>query len=340
MDSKLNLIINVLLLLLTIIILCQFVFSNMYVIKIKINKNKLTIKGDIENHFKDKKVIITGLVRNSEKQLYNSILFLYGQVIPHFSDYQVLVYENDSVDGTREMLLQQAQKDPKFKVMCGSNIKKNLDKCEMNLKDTGARNVTSMRINKMAMLRNIYVDEIKKDKYDDHDYVIVYDFDLNPTITADSMESTSTYFHENDNVDAICANTVNKKGKYYDNYAYQPLGKTNKYNYDYMKKFKRGKTGLDKVNSCFNGFTIYRRIPFINSVYHTYKMNENKTGVECEHIGFNNTMNVYTNNDFTMIFDDDKRQSRFNTNPYNTDPYNPYNTDPYNTDPYNTDPYN
>jgi len=344
MEPKLDLIINLLLLFLTLVVLWQFISTKVYSINIKISKNKLFLKGDVKNYFKDKKVIITGLVRNSGNKLYNSILFLYGQVLPHFKDYEVLIYENDSKDKTREILLKQAQKDPKFKVMCGKELKYNLDKCEMNLKDTGMRNVSSTRINKMAMLRNMYVDEIKKDKYKNIEYVIVYDFDLNPTITVDSIQSTSSYFHEYKQVDAICANTMRKNEKYYDNYAYQPFGKTNKYSYNYMNKYKSGKNGLEKVNSCFNGLTIYRRLPFINSLYYTYKIKEDKTGVECEHVGFNNNLNIYTNNEFIMIIDDDFRKKKYpsNNDPYDTDPYDtdPYDTDPYDIDPYDTDRYN
>jgi len=336
MEQKLDLIINLLLLLLTIIVLIYFISTKINIIKI--NTDKLSLKGKICNYFKDKKIIITGLVRNSEKTLYNSILFLYGQIIPHFKDYLILVYENDSNDATREILLKQSQKDPKFKVMCGKDVEENVNKCELNLKVTDKRNITAMRINKMAMLRNYYVEEIKKDKYKDYEYIIVYDFDLNPIITFNSMETTSSYFNEYKDIDAICANTINNKGNYYDNYAYQPLGNTSKYNYDYMKKYKLGKTGLEKVNSCFNGLTIYKRNPFIKSLYYTYKMNSNKIGVECEHVGFNHNLNIYTNNDFVMIFDNNKSISTTSKNPI-TPIIKPDNRNPYDINPYDINPY-
>ena len=286
--------------------------------KIILNKKSIFLKDEPVNYFKNKKVIITGLVRNSDKTLYNSILFLYGQLIPYFKEYKILVYESDSTDKSRDILLEQNKRDDKFIVMCGNDVKENLIKCDLSLKETENRNTTATRINKMVMLRNMYINEIKKDKYKDYDYVIVYDFDLNPLLKINSILSTSVYFEKNKNIDAICANGIDTlSNHYYDIYAYESNGQKSKYTIEDRNKYllRNDKTGLEKVNSCFGGMTIYRRKPFISSTYYTYKKEEKNNGVTCEHTGFHDSLNIYNNYDLVLLIDNNIFNEPINNKP-------------------------
>ena len=260
-----------------------------FLIKTNNSSNNL----DISKYFDDKKIIITGLVRNSESNIYDSILFLYAQVIPHFKDYIILVYESDSDDNTRKILLEQSKKDPKFKVM-GCGDKENQEICNLALLETEIRNRRSRRINKMVYLRNMYVDEIKKHHYSDYDFVLVYDFDLRANFVTNSMLNTAYHFDNNEKIDGICAYGVDSRtSKYYDTYAYKSSE---------HEGSRPTKSGLEKVDSCFGGFTIYKRIPFIYAKYFTYKDSYDNNNVVCEHTGFNsNFSNLYSNNDMVLL---------------------------------------
>ena len=325
MDNRIKVILYVLLVTVFICLLVSYINSIQHKNKIiQLNENKMFVTEEPENHFKNKKVIITGLVRNSETTLPNSILFLYGQIVPHFKDYKILVYESDSADKSRDVLLKHSAIDNKFKIMCGNRPDENLKKCELHMAETKYRTTSSDRINKMSFFRNMYINEIKKDIYNDYDFVIVYDFDLNPTINIDGIKSSSMYFNKYKNIDAICANGVDRStNNYYDIYAYEALGKHHKYNSENKRKYlkRNSNTGLGKVNSCFGGLTIYRRTPFIKSSYYTYKKNETDKGVVCEHVGLNNNLNIYTNYDMILLLDNAYSEQFHSIDPYSHEKY-------------------
>jgi hypothetical protein len=269
-----------------------------------VNRENYPVIGS--DFFQDKKVIITGLVRDSKDTLYDSILFLYSQVLPHFGDYLILVYENDSKDSTREILLEQSSKDPRFRVMgCGEV---NAEKCELGLKKTTFKvnNTSATRINKMAILRNHCIDEIQKQEYDDYPFVIVYDFDLNGNLTTNGVTSTGKHFETDPEIDGICALTLAAHGTYYDPYAHEEYGDKWKFARKplwYWTDSKKAISGLERVNSCFNGFMVYRRESFIQSRYGTYRRSPtDQEGVVCEHVFFNNKLSkIYTNHDMLFI---------------------------------------
>ena len=59
---------------------------------------------------------------------------------------------------------------------------------------------------------------------------------------------------------------------------------------------------MEKVDSCFGGFTFYRRIPFIYSKYFTHKKSYIDKNVICEHVGFHSTFgNLYSNNNMLLL---------------------------------------
>ncbi len=247
-------------------------------------------------YFSSKKVIITGLIRNGEKSIYDSILFLYSQIVPHFNDYLILVYESDSTDETRNILLKQSSIDPKFIVM-GCNDIKNAPFCRLSMAETAVRNRNYHRINKMVYLRNMYVKELKKQEYKDYDYVIVYDFDLNANLVDNGLLNSSYHFESDSSIDGICANGIYKSSSmYYDTYAFKGV--------DHNTARPIVSSDIERVKSCFGGFTIYKRASFVMSKYSTNKVDMSDKGVLCEHVNFNSCLNIFHNENMVLLIDD------------------------------------
>jgi hypothetical protein len=251
-----------------------------------------------KQHFLENKILIVGTIRNGEKTLPKSIEFLYKQIIPRFKDYQIIVMENDSEDNTRKYLLDLSRKDNKLKVIGCDGI--NLPECKLNLEKTDMKKCPECitRINKMVYIRNVYLDEIKKPEYRDFNYVLMFDMDLYGQISNNGLYDTGYNFLVDKNIDAVCAMTISPSLGYYDAYAHLDWYKKSYKHETIMKNLAR--CGMDKVSSCFNGFTIYRRSSLLDKKYCTYIDGKNNHSI-CEHTCFHEQMNnVYIN--YNMIF--------------------------------------
>ncbi len=274
------------------------------------SKNNFSCEGyspsEIEKgkeYLKTKKVAFCGLIRDGEERLPH-VISKVERIAKYFKDWEVLIVENDSKDNTRRILLDWSNKTKKVSVLGCEGI--NLPECKLNMKRTIEHEITDYRITKMATLRNIYLNELRK--RDDIDLVIVWDFDLISEIDEKGLFETAYKLSTNNEINAVCANGIIKHDAlpfmtgetikkeigvplyfYYDPFAYRELKdkitplKTKPY-YDIIysnpEKCDDG-TLIKKVRSCFGGFTIYRKNALLKSIYGTYK-DANKSPI-CEH---------------------------------------------------------
>jgi len=289
-------------------------------------------KRSIENNYKEdeinigkeflksKKVAFCGLIRDGEDRLKTSLPQI-EKIGSYFKDWILLIVENDSKDNTRQVLLDYNNQNNKVNVLGCNGI--NLKSCQLNTLATTSHSTTNYRINKMSMLRNIYLDELRKDKYNDVDYVIVWDFDLIGEVNIDGLFTTFYNLKTNNNINVVCANgirnidiipfitaeTVDKEigiplYVYYDTFAYRNFEDksnfiNNKWYYDIIYSIPSD-IKLKKVKSCFGGFTIYKRDAIILSSYTTYT--DNNGLPICEHQGLNERINgVYHNNELLYL---------------------------------------
>ena len=306
-----------------IILLLLLLLVNVYKkrnIECNYNEYKIATGKDFLNN---KKVAFCGLIRDGEERIEGSIKEI-EKIGSYFKDWKLLIVENDSKDNTRKILLDYNKKNNRVKVLGCNGI--NLNECKLNTLATTSHNTTHYRINKMSMLRNIYLDELRKDIYNDIDYVIVWDFDLVGNVNIEGFLSSFYELKTNDTINAVCANgirnidllpfltaeTVKKEVGvplyvYYDTYAYRNFEDksnviNNKWYYDILYSIPSGYStdNLKKVKSCFGGFTIYRRDAILKSSYITYS-DENGLPV-CEHQGLNERINgVYHNNELLYL---------------------------------------
>lgn len=255
------------------------------------------VNADIYNKYKTlgiterkaNKILICGCVRDVAKnigKIEKNIEFM-GSL---FKDYRCLIVENDSSDATRKLLLDLTKRNPKITILGCGGI--NEDECKLQLPKTD-NSVDKQRMDKMALVRNVYLEYIKANKeklYSDYKYSCVWDLDIVGVVYKSGIENTMGYFRVHDSISAMCANCYYKVGPipvYYDTYAHLEKGDEFDVNYKLLHDIKTAVTNIyvtgeypKEVESCFSGFTMYRLDDMIKSKYDS---SEDEESIQCEH---------------------------------------------------------
>lgn len=242
-----------------------------------------------KNIIKSKKIAICGLARNVYSISPNFMDKLI-QLGIDFKEYKIVIFENDSIDNTRNIIKQYQ--------LYNNNIIL-LDCCDDGSCDCKLNHIhpkvigegSKKRIDKMAYLRNKYLNYIKHN-LSDYDYMLVIDIDITGGIYMNGYYSTFSK-----DWDVITARGLRQiPGTYgyinsiYDPLAYIPYNDTyiSGYNkdrysihYNELKSFIKYNIGdpLIPVKSSFNGIAIYKIKDILDIEY------DSKT--RCEHIDFN-----------------------------------------------------
>lgn len=235
-------------------------------------------------------VIICGIVRNAEYGLIHNI-----PVINKFTalckNYQIFIYENDSIDKTKELLNSWKQKYPQ-NIFVQSN---NFDSSNTIPPPQKQHKVNPFfshkRIDKMATLRNNYM------QYINHldmqaDYVMIVDLDVAQLY----LEGILSSFNNKMEWDAVCANGYSLSPKlrrrYHDTYALtlweerdepQTEEKIKKYA-DLFGKLKENDNWV-RIASGFGGLAIYK-YEAVKGLFYTVpalKNDDSRVEVKCEH---------------------------------------------------------
>lgn len=240
---------------------------------------------------RERRVIIAGMLRDGEDSIPH-MLEKCRHLGSLFKEYKILVVENDSKDNTRKLLLDQ----PDIEVLgCGVNV----SSCKYNDIKTDGHIVAQNRMEKMARLRNIYLERVQQ-HYADWEYMCVIDMDLLSTIYDDGVYNT-LYWMDKKKADAMCGNgvyTLPGMQFYYDTFAHINLGDRlfikNKPAHDLGTVIELGGCSPgdrpSKVTSCFSGITFYK-IPSLMGL----KYDIDPVNVECEHVRLHRHLNTYFN---------------------------------------------
>jgi hypothetical protein len=235
------------------------------------------------------KVVIIGMIRDVQERI-PLIIQKVESIGKLFKDYIVLIVENDSKDLTRKSLFEWRGKNPRVNILgCGVNNPKN---CLIpKTPRTEGHRVDRSRIEKMAMLRNIYLDYIKANiNPKEYEFSLVWDLDSISVIYEDGFLHSMGLFDADPTLGVVCAYGIYQWGfftLYYDTYAH--LEKGEKFDSDqklahdfrhgvWEAKAERGSPPVE-VDSCFSGFTIYKTNSLIKSKYDLPKGN-----LVCEHV--------------------------------------------------------
>ena len=210
---------------------------------------------------RNSRVVFAGISRDNYQNLPIAMIEKTGVL---FKDYRVVVFENDSKDGTKERLKKWSEDNDKVKILTQD-----------------FHNKKRPSISFMAQCRNYYIEEIEK-SYSDYDYVIVLDMDMNGW-DIDGIAQSLAF----NNWDAIAANGIKPDGRMYDAFAFRskefPENKSNPYYWTSIipkiqKHYCNG-NDLVEVDSAFGGLCIYKTSSIKNVRY-------NSIDDDCEHILF------------------------------------------------------
>jgi glycosyltransferase involved in cell wall biosynthesis len=217
--------------------------------------------------------VISGLARNVAEILPVTIARI-ERIGESFGDYRVVIYENDSHDETRSLLLAWAKRNPRVRVIV-ETIGDPVNPCARCLQ----------RAARMANYRNRCLDVIREE-FADFDYALMLDTDLKGGWSYDGIANTFGHDHW----DFVGSNGIifKRVGRelnvpiQYDAWAFRwdenfsalPTASVN------VLRWQRGQP-LVPVTSCFGGLGIYRMTALLSARY---------SGWDSEHIPLHQAM--------------------------------------------------
>jgi hypothetical protein len=204
------------------------------------------------------KVVLCGVCRDVAKKLPQT-----RQIMEHigelFEDYRVVVYENNSTDGTKRFLKKWQKQNSKVHVVCENYPLNVLANLTVNRYD----DQRIFRPEAIALARNKVLDIVMADPYAEFSFVLWMDMDFT---RPPAYEGIVEVFQSEREWDAVLAYGVDPNKKFWDWYAFRdrtyPIGSELLGNtWWYMKKkFQLGaKAEWYSVTSAFGGFGIYRK---------------------------------------------------------------------------------
>jgi hypothetical protein len=220
-------------------------------------------------------VVICSMVRDAEAYLPHTTTLLFN--LAHlFKSYHIILYENDSVDSTKE-LLRNLGEDNKNVTVISENL---------NLPKLGA-GTDEFRVNAMAHMRNRYLDVVKSE-FLTTDFLIVLDADIKVVDfngIAQSFGLSPWDIMTSNGLDVYKNELI-----YYDIFT---LVKDNVLMNGVIHLPFKPFTDLEKVDSAFGGLAIYRTEVVKDCKYEVRLMNGQPCAWHpdirhaCEHVGLN-----------------------------------------------------
>lgn len=215
------------------------------------------------------KAIICGITRDNARDFFvmrRHIEFI-GQ---QFSDYKVVIFENDSKDRTKALLSKWSNQNSNIKIIT---------------KDFNNKKRPNIQF--LADARNFYIDEIQKPEYDAFNVLIVVDMDMSYGFDVRGIYHSFALW---DSWDAVASNGVsNSAGEMYDAFAFRNsefpwahYQKPKTYWEEIIPQIQRVypvTSALIPVDSAFGGLAIYKREKLKGCRYQSIMG-------DCEHIEF------------------------------------------------------
>lgn len=268
--------------------------------------NKTVRDGYIK--MKNTKIVFCGLCINIENTA-PKLKKRFEHLGSYFNKYKVVIFENDSIDNTRNILKNISKENNNFDLIECDDV---MD-CKYNTlqaKDHGI--FSENRMKKMVKYRNKLLNHILKN-YSDYDVICMVDYDIAGPININGVAHS---FGKYDIWNSICAYGINGitftagNSFYYDFIAY----KDDKYDINNnildlipitlkLSIFTNVGDDLIKVNSAFAGLELIKMDVIKKGINYTPEDNN----YVCEHIIFHNNMiknnfkNIYINPNMIIL---------------------------------------
>jgi len=263
----------------------------------------------------NKKILIAALARNCESSLRTNIPLI-ENLRAEFLWSQVVVVENDSIDGTKDLLNDWKINYNNVTIISNDNGTKTIpDKSDLIINPM----TSYQRIDKMVSFRNTYLDYINEVKYP-IDLVIVIDIDVIKISLTGLIDAINTFDNKTgavfSNGMSVMQTPFGLSEIYYDTFAVQEYPMVNEYSFSteslhrtfksINKKIK--KSPLYSVISAFGGVGIYNYEAIKDLRYKTVLNPTNQKEAICEHIPFNQEIikrgfNNYIARDFKVVYE-------------------------------------
>ena len=241
-----------------------------------IEKDYLKKVQDGYEIMKESRAVVCGLARDVYKRLDSCGLSRLEYLSGFFEDAAFVIYENDSEDGTDNLLKEWGK--------TGDN--RHVFSEKLDEKRIGGR--SEKRVAAMAIYRNKCLSFIREN-YSDFDYYIPIDLDLVGGISYDGIAHTIGSVGLNwDFVGSNGKNSIRGTVRYWDTFPHREIdnedmsiGRQRMFALGRkLAPLKRGESFLP-VNSCFGGMAIYKMSSIQDATY---------TGESSEHVAFNRTI--------------------------------------------------
>jgi glycosyltransferase involved in cell wall biosynthesis len=246
-------------------------------------------------------LLFVGLAKDIRQALHDNLQYLLEIAENNCQDYRFIIVENDSTDGTKELLLDLAAKNPKIIALTHQEN-------QPSAITHGSH--SNKRFHIMAHWRNKYIEECKKPEYDTFNHVCVLDLDHTVGTTEKALE---TCFETSTDWDMVSANGMNARyltpelslvmfalnDYYYDRVAYRDINYQRVRGHSPVKPketfikipfFDPKKPEWIRITSAFGGMTLYRKQALTSAAY---------DGYDCEHICLHDKM---IDQGFTKMF--------------------------------------
>ena len=257
-----------------------------------ISNNNLLQNGGLKK-LSESAIIVCGITRNCGKNLEKNIRTI-NQLCDFAKNYHVVIYENDSVDNTKQILTNWANERKNIHVSLNT-----FNKITIPEKCSSVNPFFSVhRIERMASYRNSYLEYIEKENLEG-DYIIMVDLDVNKIYIDGVLNSFAVCY----DWDAITANGISRsfssklRKRYYDTYALIECGQENipqteKSITDAKRQWSFLKPGMPliRVVSAFGGLSIYKREAIRNCRYGVLLNDNERIESRTEHLFFYHQM--------------------------------------------------
>ncbi len=232
-----------------------------------------------------KAIAICSIVRDCNKNLTSNIPQI-EELRKLFKKSFVIIFENDSIDATKETLKNWSEKSENIYCVCEDQNEKTIVKQKG---DSFNRYFAEYRISRMANYRNRYLQKIE-DLQIDVDYVMVIDLDIEKMYLSGIIHSFGlSKYWDVITSDGYSFNPLGRK-RYHDSYACVELGMENVTQTEEsivcnQKKFRNLKSNfpLIAIFSAHGGMSIYKKEAIINKRYKVYHNDDTRVQVKCEH---------------------------------------------------------
>lgn len=220
-------------------------------------------------------VIICGIAKDIQPYIFNTIQEI-ERLASNFAEYRVIIYENNSADGTKQSLASWAYRNPSVTVISENLTQEQLREGERSFDPRG----NPPRFSAIAKARNRVLEVIKTEAFDAFTYVVMADLDFSGSWPVESIVETIDVYGVED-WDCVCANGHTYSGTYYDRFAFRdkhfPFGPEILASWSdeiHLQKISFSGEDWIPVHSAFGGIAIYKKHSLIVGTYSSYVTEE------------------------------------------------------------------